>query len=217
MENQLFTCVKLTPYQDTETDALYIQASTIIPVPGIDEGYIVGVSQSPQPETGDPKNSNFAANLKKAYDRNRNDEVTHFLRRVGRMITEGLDPVIRPDKISRWGGGYPSGRYYHFWYQRPPWSNWGVSYRIHLFPQKEENQWRAEAVFAWWNGIKDLLDGIVVHPEQHIEANQLYAGIGADTLNDDFGGTIAETMRSFIEHITPAVERAVDDVNEDEV
>ena len=30
----LITCVKLTPYQDGQTNALYIQASTIIPVPG---------------------------------------------------------------------------------------------------------------------------------------------------------------------------------------
>ena len=213
LEDDLFTCVKLTPYQDTETSALYVQASTIIPVPGIDEDYLVGVRQSSQAETRQA--SDFAANLRRAYGRNKDDEVTHFLRGVGRMVTEGLDPAVRPDKTSKWGGGYPSGRYYHFWYQRPPWSNWGVSYRIHLFPKTGENQWRAEAVFAWWGGIKDLLGGVVIHPEQHIESNQVYVGIGADTLNGDFGGRIAETMRHFIEQITPLVDESAGSANED--
>ncbi len=33
----LLTCIKLTPYQDTQKDTLYVQASTIIPVPGVDD------------------------------------------------------------------------------------------------------------------------------------------------------------------------------------
>ena len=37
----LITCVKLTPYRDGQTGPLYVQASTIIPVPGIDD-YVVG-------------------------------------------------------------------------------------------------------------------------------------------------------------------------------
>ena len=215
LEDDLFTCVKLTPYQDTETSALYIQASTIIPVPGIDEGYIVGVGPSPQPGIGQTSN-NFAANLRRAYALNKDDEVTHFLQDVGRMVIEGLDPVIRPDKVSRWGGGYPSMRYYHFWYKRPPWGNWSVSYRIHLVPQKEGGQWRAEAVFAWWDGLKDLLNDIVIHPEQQLKSNQVYVGIGTDALNADFGGRIAETMRNIIARITPVVDESVGGGNEDE-
>ena len=213
LEDDLFTCVKLTPYQDTETGALYIQASTIIPVPGIDEGYLVGVGQSPQPENG--QTSNFAANLRRAYARNKDDEVTHFLRGVGRMVTERLDPVIRPDKVSRWGGGYPSMRYYHFWYQRPPWGNWSVSYRIRLFPLEGGNQWRAEAVFEWWENIEDLLSDMVIHPEQSIDSNSIKVALGSDTLNGDFGGRISKTMRNFIEQITPVVDASAGRANED--
>ena len=213
--DDLFTCVKLTPYQDTQTGALYIQASTIIPVPGLDEGYLVGVGQSSQQEPG--KTSSLGASLKKAFDRNRNDEVTRFLRSIGQSVTESLPLEIRPNKTSRWGGGYPSGRYYHLWYQRQPWGNWTVSYRINLYPQEKEGHWGAEVVFAWWDGISDLLGDIVVHPEQQTQANQIYVGVGADTLNDAFGMRIATTARSFIEHITPAVEASVGDANEEEV
>ena len=207
LEDDLFTCVKLTPYQDTETGALYIQASTIIPVPGLDEGCLVGVGQSSQREAG--KRSSFGANLKKAFDRNRNDAVTHFLRSVGQAVTQGLAPAIRPDRTSRWSGAYLARRYYHLWYQRQPWGNQTVSYRIILYPRDEEGYWQAQVVFAWWEGIEDLLDGVIIHPEQRLQTNQIYVVIGTDTLNDDFGSRIVETMRSFIEHITPAVEEAV--------
>ena len=212
LEDDLFTCVKLTPYQDTETGALYIQTSTIIPVPGIDESYLVGVGQGAQPENG--RTSNFAANLKRAYDRNRDDEVTHFLRGVGQMVKEELDPVNRPDKESRWGGGYPSMRYYHFWYQRPPWGNWSVSYRIRLFPQEEVNQWRAEAAFEWWENIEDLLGNMVIHPEQIIDSNSLKVDIGSDSLNPDFGEQIAKTMRNLIKQITPVADASAGSANE---
>ena len=147
LEGDLFTCVKLTPYLDTETGALYIQASTIIPVPGLDEGYLVGVGQSSQQEAG--KRSRLGANLKKAFDRNRNDEVTHFLRGIGRRVTEGLLPDIKPDKTSRWAGGYPSKRYYHLWYQHQPWGNWTVSYRINLYPHDKEGHWRVVYQFEF--------------------------------------------------------------------
>ena len=130
-QDDLFTCVTLTPYQDTETGALYIQASTIIPVPGLDEGYVIDLDQSPQPGSG--TRSSFAANLKKAFGRNRNDAVTHFLRGVGQTVTQGLPPTVRPDRVSKWAGGHAAGRYYHFWYRRPPWGNYTVSYRIHLY------------------------------------------------------------------------------------
>ena len=48
-EENMITCVKLTPHQDTHTGALYVQASTIIPVPGV-EDYLVGVGHGQQPD-----------------------------------------------------------------------------------------------------------------------------------------------------------------------
>ena len=40
--DNLITCVTLTPFRDPETDALYVQANTIIPVPTVSQ-YLIGV------------------------------------------------------------------------------------------------------------------------------------------------------------------------------
>ena len=49
----LITCVKLTPHQDTHTGTLYVQASTIIPIPGTDE-YLVGIGHGPNVTSRNP-------------------------------------------------------------------------------------------------------------------------------------------------------------------
>ena len=204
-EENMVTCIKLTPHQDNHTGALYVQASTIIPVPGVEE-YVVSVGHSQQGEIKRSKN-NFAVNLQKAYDRNKDDEVTHFLRQVGQLATAGLPDGIRPDKISRWGGRHWWGaRYYHFWYRRPPWSNWGLSYQIDLRPQDESGQWLANTFFGYRGDIAHLLEGIDVHHDQHIEETWIEVNVGPDILNDEFAENIAVVVRSFIERITPIID-----------
>ena len=79
-DKNLITCVTLTPYRDAKTDSLYIQAITIIPVVG-EEDYVVGIGGNSQP-TARKSGNNFATNLKRAFDRNRDDEITHFLRKL---------------------------------------------------------------------------------------------------------------------------------------
>ena len=64
----LITCIQLTPYQDPESGSLYIQANTIIPVPGV-EGYIVGVGDS----------STDIASAAKRSRRSENQEMSHAL------------------------------------------------------------------------------------------------------------------------------------------
>ena len=107
-------------------------------------------------------------------------------------------------------------RYYHFWYQRPPWGNWSVPYRIRLFPQEGGNQWGAEAIFGWWENIQALLGDMVIHPEQGIDSNSIKVAIGADTLNADFRGRIVETMRNLVKQITPVVDASAGNANEDQ-
>ena len=67
----LITCVTLTPYRDANTGSLYLQATTIIPVPGM-EDYVVGIGG----------NSKHTASLKRTAQRNRDDEITAFARKV---------------------------------------------------------------------------------------------------------------------------------------
>ena len=199
----LITCVKLTPHQDTQSGALYVQASTIIPVPGIDD-YIVSVGQRAQQESS--RGSSLGSKLAATFARNYGDEVTPFLRKVGQLSSEGLPDEIRPDRKSRWGGGSQSYRYYHLWYRRPPWSNWGVSYRVELYPQEGEGRWEAAVVFMHWEGIDNLLGTTTIHPDQHINSDRIFVRMGTDTLNDEFAAGIARVARSFIEQITPLVD-----------
>ena len=71
----LITCIQLTPYHDQQTNSLYVQATTIIPVPGVDD-YVVGIGAAQE----DGASSAFSTALAKTYAKNQNDEVTRFLR-----------------------------------------------------------------------------------------------------------------------------------------
>ena len=211
----LITCVKLTPHRDANTNSLYIQASTIIPVPGVDD-YRITVGDNTVKGQATSSN-NFAVNLQKAYDRNKNDGVTHFLRRVGDEAIRDLPSEIRPDKISRWGGGWPHHRYYHFWYRRPPWDNWGLSYRVNLFPQNGEGQWTAEVVLEVCpTEMQGRLAGIRLHDHQEIQSGAVRAGLGTDVLSDDFAKKIGDVTRRFIVTLTPIVDGLEDDGNEED-
>ena len=86
----LITCITLTPYRDANTDSLYLQATTIIPVPGM-EDYVVGIGG----------NSKRTASLKRTAQRNRDDEITAFARKVGQLALQGLPDNVRPNKRSR--------------------------------------------------------------------------------------------------------------------
>lgn len=211
----LITCIRLTPYQDTQAGSLYVQATTIIPVPGV-EGYLVGVGSSTRMERGRGSSSTFGARLAATFTRNRNDEVSEFAQKVGRLAIDGLPDEIRPDRTSRWAGssqGFDwvglSGRfrYYHCWYSYRPWSNHKLSYRVHLSEEgAEAGQWSAYVRFVN-SEIEMDLDGMEIHPDQFLEweGKIITVPMGTDTLNDEYAGRIAETLRMFIEQITPMV------------
>ena len=213
----LITCVKLTPYQDGQTNALYIQASTIIPVPGIDD-YLVGVGHTSQ--LGPGKNgSNFADKLAATFAQSRNHETTPFVKKVGELALSGLPDEIRPDKTGRWAGVGGDRRYYHIWYSRPPWGNWKVNYSIDLWPQEESGKWRATVLFENRRKLPlPALDGINLNAQQEIASHGIYTFVrtGPDTLNDNFANQIAEILREFIVQITPIVDDFGNESSEDD-
>ena len=95
----LMTCVQLIPYSDGETGSLYVQANTIIPVPGV-EDYVIGVGSS---STGDVSVTPGASSLSETFARNRNDDVTRFLRMAADLGRKGS---ARPDSsLTRKAGG----------------------------------------------------------------------------------------------------------------
>ena len=212
----LITCVQLVPYHDPQQDALYVLASTIIPLPGKDE-YIVKLGDTVLEHSG--ASSSFAVNLKRAYDRNRDDTVTHFLKQVGDSVIAGLPDGIKPDRRSRWAGRHSNqvGRYYHLWYSTPPWHNWRMSYRVNLYPQGEAGEWQAYVEFSHdRDGLDNLLESNATYEllphgkDQQIFPYGVEVKVGNDVLSDSFSGLISATMRGFIEAITPVVDDFVE-------
>ena len=201
----LITCIQLIPYHDPVTNILYLQGSTIIPPPGV-EDYLVGVSEGPRTNSGGSGNS-FAANLRAAFARNKDDEVTHFLRNMGKLTVNGLPEVIRPNKTSRWAGDGGGFRYYHFWYSRPPWGNWRRSYRVNLYQETAEpGYWRAEFQLKGYRGdAQSAFAGIDLPIEYQVDSDGITAKVGTGQLNEGFAGRIAEVVRKGIEEITPVV------------
>ena len=215
-DENLITCVQLIPYYDAQSDTLYVQASTIIPLPGIDN-YVVKVGDNLQ-ESRSVGDSSLGEKLSRTFARNINDEVTPFLRRVGDLAISGLPQEIRPDKRSRWGVGQPTRRYYRLWYASPPWSRRGMYYRVNLYPQEESGKWQANVEFRHdQNGLATWLTDIIISDEQSIDDNGITVDIGCESLNEKFGDKIASTMRRFIEEITPVVNDFADADNEEEI
>ena len=204
-DDNLITCVQLIPYHDQQQDALYVQASTIIPLPGAD-AYTVRIGDSPQDDEQSGDRS-YGENLARAFAESQNHETTPFLQRVGSLSIDGLPGEIKPDKNSRWAGNGGSGtRYYHLWYSSPQWANWGMSYRINLYPQGEAGFWRAEVDFRHHRSdVAANLTGVNLHANQTVDDYGITVDLGSDTLNDSFGDRIAETVRNFIQEITPVV------------
>ena len=203
----LITCITLTPYRDANTDSLYLQATTIIPVPGM-EDYVVGIGG----------NSKHTASLKRKAQRNRDDEITAFARKVGQLALQGLPDNVRPNKRSRWAEGSPDVRHYRLWYSRDPWRKADLYYAITFRPVEgePEHRWVNVRFRDDRNLAMSALNGIKLGEQQEVDHMGIYVRMGGDTLNDDFAGRIAEMLRHFIQKITPIVDNLEDENNEEE-
>ena len=194
----LITCVKLTPHRDASNNTLYVQASTIIPVPGVEE-FVITVGDSVEPRPAVP-GSSLGEKLTATFARNKNDEVTRFFYTVRDMVLSDLPASVRPDRRSRWGGSSWEYRYFHFWYRRPPWGNWDLSYRINLYPQDGTGKWSAEVEFGQFAvEMEEKLLSLPVPDIQRSETGYLKVALGADVLEHDFATTIAQATRRLIE------------------
>ena len=210
----LITCVTLTPYRDANTGSLYVQSTTIIPVPG-EEGYIIGVGDRSK-EVPTSGSSTFAANLRKTFQRNRSDEVTPFVKKVGQLTSQSLPVEVRPTRVGKWAAGQPDFRYYNLWYTKSPWRNHLLCYRVTLRPQ-ETDTWLAIVRFKDERKLAlPRLESVQIHENQETDEEGIFVRIGSDTLNDNFAGRIADMLRQFIEKITPIVDNLEDETNEEE-
>ena len=227
-DEDLITCIQLTPYQDAKTDSLYIQANTIIPVPGA-EDLIIQI-RTAQDEDGGP-----GVMVRRSY---RNDDVTSFLRRVRDLALNGLIDDIKPEKKSRWAGEWRNYRYYHLWYSGQPWRDRSLYYEVEM-TFDDPSQGTASCSNAHVSiryrfdrqgkigglsvdeseSLKNLLDNLDIHedqkPYQHDKWGRVMVDFGGNALDDDFANSLADTLRRFIEVATPAIMDFLDERNEE--
>ena len=216
------TCIQLTPYQDGENGPLYVQANTIIPVPG-DEGYRIGVGTI-------RRNSAGQTGMKSTgpYWDHQNDDITRFCKGVHDLL-KNLPDNINPNMSSWWagdGGGPRSGRrQYHLWYNKEGWRNWRMTYLINVYDKVEGQPWRAEVGFGCQcdvNDLKDRLEGVDVPRESEIVGakpgllSHIVVTHRSDVLDDSFAETLGSTLRQFIEVITPKIDEELNAQSADE-
>ena len=138
------------------------------------------------------------------------------------MAIDGLPPEIKPDKTGKWAGNGGDRRYYHIWYSRPPWGNWKVNYSVDLKPHEEQGKWLADILFENRERLSlPVLDSIDLgslnaRRNTNSHGSFIYSTTGAALLDDDFASQIAQTLRQFIELITPIVDDYGNEGGEDE-
>ena len=209
----LITCVQLTPCRDEKTEALYLQANTIIPVP-VEEDYAVQIGSRQLQGTA----GSFAENLKRAYARNKNDDITHFLRKAADLSLSSLSEDFRPDKRSKWAGDGGDRRYYHVWYKRAPWSNWEMSYRMNLYRLENEHaRWKVTVEFGYFSGeLGSTVGELDIHQGQTVEEDRVLVTHDSDALDEAFANTLAGSLSRFIQVITPAVDEHEEERNQED-
>ncbi len=118
LSEALITCVQLTPYRDQASDSFYIQTTTILPIPGVDDVTL--------------------GRARNRAGRGRFDEVTRFFRTAAFEALAELPDDLKPDRKSRWAGVGPVNRYYQLWYSWPPWGNSSMRYQL-LLPKATQS------------------------------------------------------------------------------
>lgn len=208
-DDDLITCVQLTPHHDAESNSLYIQVNTIIPVPGT-EDLTIGIGNGQDSVGGSGgRRGTFAQNLRKTKAESRNHPATPFLRGVADIVLRDLPESIRPTRKSQHAGKGGDNRYYHLWYwHRPPWGNWDTSYRINLY-EDDAPPWRASVYFA--THIGELRNRLRENPDVLSSVS-----VEGEALNESFANEIAARLTTMIESITPIVNEFEDENNEEQ-
>ena len=209
----LVTCIQMMPYKDSNSDTLYLQTNTIIPTPGAEE-YQIGVGNRSGDEIGIARRKNV----------NRTDSVTEFCEEVSGLVMNALPDGVRPDKTSRWSGGYASWRHYHFWYSESEdndsiqWGNWNLSYRIELTPAQDGNEselWNASVALynntALPEELLSRLRGVSVKEEIQDDNKGVWVVLDAQVLDESYADAIAQVTAHLIESMTPTVREFTDD------
>ena len=99
-----------------------------------------------------------------------------------------------------------------------------MTYYVHLFPQNEDvpDRWQADVGFAYWKSEIENLEGklaeLQVYDDQTLEhkPKELLVLRYGNALDDSFADTLTNTLKRFIEVITPLIEQWKDEGNEED-
>ena len=215
-DEDLLTCLQLTPFQDSQTDTLYVQANAIIPVPGIDE-YIIKPGELPRGSVSRSRRRKSSAWYK-------NDSVTIFLKRVADLVRDGLEDRLKPNRRSMFAHDRGSFRRFQMWYSRPPWGNGKLAYMINLSNHTDGDLevWTANLGLKYKDcGIENFeswIDELRVYDDQWLNPpwDELLVTRRGNALDESLADTIAESFKHFIEVVTPRVDQIMDEINEEE-
>ncbi len=226
----LITCIQITPYQDG--DALYLQSNILIPVPGTESYTIqIGNAESDDGRSGASSGAGIKAARRRA--RNRDDEVTHFIRKV-----EARTQAMSPDELrTNSDYGYARGnreRWYSLWYEdRHPWTKTQFSYIIHVNMNTDgtfrivnnleiyKNFLRDKLGFedSVINDLKDLIESLIECEMQNSRGMlrpRLTVAKSAVKLDDELIERTANSLKEMIETLTPKIEDFVSSHRADE-
>ena len=221
----LFTCIKLTPYQDEATGQLYLHTNTVIPIPGT-EPYTVGVGKSVfEQQSAEPR-----ATGQSIKNQHRNDEVSQFLKKTRDLLLEKLPVEIRPDKRSWWagdGGGYGkfNRRHFHFWYNEPEWDNWTFTYAINVYNEREDGKKKADVGLMFrtmpFEDVESILRSLGKSHWQFRDMwgsgrnDEMFSLHYSEDLDDTFAQTLSGAMCDVISIVTPALRNLTEEENEE--
>ena len=222
-DENLITCIQLTPYQDTQTNTLYLQTNTIIPVPGA-EKYTVQIGGS-RSDRGDG-DSGPALQRRRSSNRaeRENDVISRFCRRVDELAKEDLPDKLHLGENHRWARG-TGNRWFCMWYSRYPWSAGNINYVLHLDQNNSENGFEVAVNFeirkrylreqlgyseTQIDALTDVLRKSQMHDQVELEDTRTYlrpkVALTAKSLDDEYAGKVVDVLRQFIEVGTPAFE-----------
>ena len=164
----------------------------------------------------------------------RNKAVTHFVKKVAALATNGLPEEIKPDKNRRGANQHKQGHLsYRLWYSRSPWGKWApwaLSYEIGINPSRDIESCTDAFVAIKYhipyldrslgdkvNTLINILDNLdIQEAKRHDrEESRIRVDFGSHELNDDFAKSLSDTLRRFIEVVTPAVDNFMNERNEE--
>ena len=211
-------CIQLTPFSDPNTNALYLQSTTIIPVPGTEDFTV-----------------NFGSPIKTETSMNsiagRTDEITSYMSSTIDTTRDLLPKDLQPDHRSRWAGTWGNLRYYHVWYNHDPWRNHSCSYKTYILYQN--GKINAYSVQLNLN-LKDVLEHGLTNDDiatirsamgeyakthdvkvidDHSSVLRIDHQVTVSELNDQLRDQVASILAGLISYFTPVIEKIMEEKN----